>query len=232
MSLAEIIGGWCPGSQPEPWTWVDEQTSLYGEPHREHTLDVEASMLADGVLEPVLLGDDGRVWDGHHRVVIAMSNGIPALPVEHAASRVGVDLLNGAAEGDEHAPPAALVVLAGPIRWWWKDDRFGGMEHQRYDRARTAVAAALVEAGNLVYAPHMAFKGRWHEAAQRVNDAAIGAAHCVVALRMDGVSADGTAAEVALADRLGVPVVWVDAGASDHSTVAVAGVAAAVAARV
>lgn len=118
--------------------------------------------------------------------------------------------MNGAAEGDDHAPPVALVVLAGPIRWWWQNDRFGGAEHLFYDAARTGVAACLVSAGCLVYAPHTAFKGPWHEAAQQVNDAAIAAAHCLVALRMPGVEAAGTEGEVAVAERLGVPVVWVD----------------------
>lgn len=140
-----------------------------------------------------------------------------------------VDLHNGAAEGDDHAPPAALVVLAGPIRWWWQDGRFGGPEHRAYDAARSAVAAALVDAGNLVYAPHVAFKGPWHESAQQVNDAAIAAAHCLIALRVSGVSADGTAAEVAAANRFGTPGVWIDADGDDPAGKAVAAVAEVVA---
>ena len=35
---------------------------------------------------PVMLGSDGRVWDGHHRICIAIQRCIPSLMVELAAS--------------------------------------------------------------------------------------------------------------------------------------------------
>ena len=31
---------------------------------------------------PVMLGSDGRVWDGHHRIVLAIEQRIPSLMVE------------------------------------------------------------------------------------------------------------------------------------------------------
>lgn len=37
-----------------------------------------------GMRNPVLIGNDGRVWDGHHRIVIAAGLGIPKIPVRFA----------------------------------------------------------------------------------------------------------------------------------------------------
>lgn len=85
MPVAVLMAGWRPGSHGDDWTWDDERRDLYESAgHRSRTLAVEASILAEGVREPVLLGSDGRVWDGHHRVVIAFVNDIVVLPVEHA----------------------------------------------------------------------------------------------------------------------------------------------------
>ena len=38
----------------------------------------------DGITEPVLIGDDGRVWDGHHRIYVASLLGIRDIPVRYA----------------------------------------------------------------------------------------------------------------------------------------------------
>jgi hypothetical protein len=40
-------------------------------------------------LAPVLLGSDGRVWDGHHRICIAIKYCIPSLMVELAPTTEG-----------------------------------------------------------------------------------------------------------------------------------------------
>lgn len=44
--------------------------------------ELATSIQAEGIREPVLLGNDGRVWDGHHRIVVAMRLGIESVPVE------------------------------------------------------------------------------------------------------------------------------------------------------
>lgn len=36
-----------------------------------------------GIKEPILLGDDGRVWDGHHRLMVARILGIEEVEVKH-----------------------------------------------------------------------------------------------------------------------------------------------------
>jgi ParB-like chromosome segregation protein Spo0J len=40
-----------------------------------------ADISANGVREPILLGDDGRVWDGHHRICAAIELNLTELPV-------------------------------------------------------------------------------------------------------------------------------------------------------
>lgn len=37
----------------------------------------------DGIREPIWLGDDGRVWDGHHRIYVAHQLGMDYVPVTH-----------------------------------------------------------------------------------------------------------------------------------------------------
>ena len=37
-----------------------------------------------GVRNPILLGNDGRVWDGHHRLAAATNMGLVTVPVEFA----------------------------------------------------------------------------------------------------------------------------------------------------
>lgn len=38
----------------------------------------------NGIKVPILLGDDGRVWNGHHRLLIARILGMVQVPVTHA----------------------------------------------------------------------------------------------------------------------------------------------------
>lgn len=32
MPLADILAGWTPGSEDQPWTWDDEERSLHSHP--------------------------------------------------------------------------------------------------------------------------------------------------------------------------------------------------------
>lgn len=34
----------------------------------------------NGIRVPILLGDDGRIWDGHHRVCVAYDLGLAEVP--------------------------------------------------------------------------------------------------------------------------------------------------------
>jgi len=87
MAVAEIVRRWRPGSGD--WSWDDEAAELdshvcrcCGQPgHYQERLE---AFLRDGgrLGQPLCLGSDGRVWDGHHRIVAALRLGIQRLPVE------------------------------------------------------------------------------------------------------------------------------------------------------
>lgn len=103
MTLSEILAGWVPGSEDQPWTWDDEERSLFShacptELARADGIEVdpcddptpgcyqrklEAHLREVGRIDqPVCLGPDGRVWDGHHRIVAARRLGFTTIPVE------------------------------------------------------------------------------------------------------------------------------------------------------
>jgi len=60
--------------------WVNEFNLL----ETEHTAKLDmlkTSIQETGIREPIVLGPDGRVWDGHHRLCAAESLGIEQVPV-------------------------------------------------------------------------------------------------------------------------------------------------------
>lgn len=63
-------------------TWPSELRWLWTE-HRDQLLALMDRVLAEGFLEPIVLGFDGRLWDGHHRLAVAKALGI-LVPVTHA----------------------------------------------------------------------------------------------------------------------------------------------------
>lgn len=87
MRLAMILARYAPGSQSR--TWDDEERDILARRclccgqagHYQHQLE---AYVADRGLNGmgVCLGDDGRVWDGNHRVVAARRLGIENIPVE------------------------------------------------------------------------------------------------------------------------------------------------------
>lgn len=99
VPLARILTEWAPGSHVQPWTWDDEERELLAfrclcatvDPLVEfiecptpghYQLMLEAHAAEHGISQPVCLGPDGRVWDGHHRIVAARRLGLDSLPVE------------------------------------------------------------------------------------------------------------------------------------------------------
>lgn len=97
MPLVIVVRDWRPGSHD--WDWDDEERDLLAfrclcattDPQVEfiecptpghYQLRLEAHLAEHGITEPVLLGSDGRVWDGHHRIVAARRLGIEVIPVE------------------------------------------------------------------------------------------------------------------------------------------------------
>jgi len=67
--------------------WHAEFDDLW---HREGpAMDaLSASIHKNGMQTPILLGSDGRVWDGHHRLAAAFRLGLSAVPVEFAVAPV------------------------------------------------------------------------------------------------------------------------------------------------
>ena len=129
---------------------------------------------------------------------------------------------HGAVEVDVATELPVRVMLAGPIKHWWVE--WESERHVTYTTWRDAVRVALVKEGCLVYSPHRAWQGAWHEAAQSVNDAAIAMADVMLDLTPPGVLAEGTAAELAEAERVGTPVLAAPPGDADDLVTLIAAV--------
>lgn len=104
VSLSWILAHYRPGSQGDDWTWEDEERALLSMPCRctafidgegmsaegpacpiagHYQLTLEQHLRAQGRIDqPILLGSDGRIWDGHHRITAARRLGFDAIPVE------------------------------------------------------------------------------------------------------------------------------------------------------
>lgn len=76
MKAAEVIAMVTPGSGKD---WTDELCWLWTN-DTEDTLLLLRHIAEDGVTEPIVVGNDGRLWDGHHRVAAALALDAP-LPV-------------------------------------------------------------------------------------------------------------------------------------------------------
>lgn len=92
-----------PGSHD--WTWDDEERDLLSHGCLCATVDPQVDFINCGqpghyqlmledylrglgrVEQGVLLGNDQRVWDGHHRIVAARRLGFPDVPLEDYSYR-------------------------------------------------------------------------------------------------------------------------------------------------
>lgn len=90
ISLADLVRDYLPGSHPQPWTWSDEAAELDAavcgccQRPGHYQRNLEAQLRQQGKVEQgVALGGDGRIWDGHHRIVAAMRLGLDGVPVEN-----------------------------------------------------------------------------------------------------------------------------------------------------
>lgn len=84
MGLDDIIARWRPGSQGDDWSWAHEWACMMVDPKTSaiwEMVEREGIGFADA-FHPILLGNDGRVWDGHHRICIALQRGIESVMVE------------------------------------------------------------------------------------------------------------------------------------------------------
>lgn len=83
MEVSQIITFWKPGSKDENWTWADEYAELIPQPRTAQLAAKQNFPGHNAEMDPypILLGSDGRVWDGHHRICIAIFSGTHTLPV-------------------------------------------------------------------------------------------------------------------------------------------------------
>lgn len=90
IPLAELVARWRPGSYDEPWSWDDEERDILArvclccDRPGHYQKQLEAHIAEHGLDGGVCLGTDGRVWDGHHRIVAARRLGIDTIPLESA----------------------------------------------------------------------------------------------------------------------------------------------------
>lgn len=79
MNLEQLMEWAAPGSYD--WSWTYEFFSLYKTPRFRALVE---DIAENGINEPVLVGDDGRIWDGHHRICAAIELGLDLVPVTFA----------------------------------------------------------------------------------------------------------------------------------------------------
>jgi len=77
LLLEHLMAAYKPGDE---WSWESEFDFLE-EVHGQYMDELALSIQEHGVLTPIHLGYDGRVWDGHHRLYAAYQLGIPEVPV-------------------------------------------------------------------------------------------------------------------------------------------------------
>lgn len=79
MPLSDLLANYRDGDEHGWATEFDFLLREHGDRLRTLLLDVEQN----GILEPILLGNDGRVWDGHHRLFVALHLKMTHVPVRH-----------------------------------------------------------------------------------------------------------------------------------------------------
>lgn len=77
VSLISLLDVFTSGDE---WDWEEEFSYLWSN-HGERMDYLANSIQETGIQTPILLGNDGRVWDGHHRLAAAYSLGIHRVPV-------------------------------------------------------------------------------------------------------------------------------------------------------
>lgn len=81
MPLDAVLMGWRDGDEKgwhEEFCWIEAN-------HLPRLDMLMTSIQETGIREPILLGDDGRVWDGHHRLCAASKLDLEKVPVTFAA---------------------------------------------------------------------------------------------------------------------------------------------------
>lgn len=93
--LENVLTEYRPGSYDATgWSWDDEEADIRSrvcvccdrEGHYQEMIETFMESGAQPGTTPILLGDDYRVWDGHHRIIGARKHGWKWLVVEYGKS--------------------------------------------------------------------------------------------------------------------------------------------------
>lgn len=87
MLLSQLLAEYQPNNMNR-WSWDDEERDILarlclccGQPgHYQQML--EAHIAVNGLDQGICLGENGLVWDGHHRIVAARRLGVKTIPLE------------------------------------------------------------------------------------------------------------------------------------------------------
>ncbi|MEH3033343.1 MAG: ParB N-terminal domain-containing protein [Aeromicrobium erythreum] len=83
LPLRVVLDGWRDGEEhgwQTEFDWIESN-------HSGQIDMLTSSIQQDGIRVPILLGNDGRVWDGHHRLCAANRLALESVPVEVAGWR-------------------------------------------------------------------------------------------------------------------------------------------------
>ena len=114
VRLDHLLGVYAVGSRE--WSWQEEYASLIDRPVTQQLL---AKVREEGILEPILLGNDGRVWDGHHRITVAMELGLDTVPVEFIGGSPGLRAVDAFIGSDGQG--YAIEHSEHGYRYVWKE---------------------------------------------------------------------------------------------------------------
>lgn len=80
LPLATVLRDYRDGDE-HGW---DVEFAYLRDEHADRLLDLRRQIETEGITTPVLLGSNGRVWDGHHRLCVAHDLSLTSVPVEVA----------------------------------------------------------------------------------------------------------------------------------------------------
>ena len=92
MKVTDLLATYVPGDSgdqddPDAWTWTDEFAQLWGLTG-EYMANLTNDVRRRGIQRPLLLGNDGRLWNGHHRLAVAVALLMDEVPVVDTTSDV------------------------------------------------------------------------------------------------------------------------------------------------
>lgn len=78
QTVVQLMNRWRPGSHDDDWTWADEKRDLWSRDSQamcrlQSSIRMHGFRPAEPGEEPIILGNDGRLWSGHHRILAAAS---------------------------------------------------------------------------------------------------------------------------------------------------------------